>query len=284
MSTTVKKRGRKSKKTKNTKIKKIYSSDINLEKENKKIFLLHLPINVFELLKKESNNILLNPPKDNEKFDLVKNIEDNKKDENNIDIENIKDRIINIMSEYSSSLKIKQWPTRTDIVCHWDFHNFSTVPIGIPKKFYNDRFYCYRNFCSFECAAAFLNHNKLKNNNYKEEYSLLNLMYKKLFNKKSLHNISCALSRDSLKCYGGVYIIDTFRKLSKKDDLYHNIIYPPLIPIVPIIEERVINENKQTIDTKFIPLNKRIYNNTLVNTKKKNKTNLNKSLLSNYFI
>lgn len=264
-----KKRGRKPKK-KFTTSKKIYSSDIIID-NNYTSFVLHLPIDINELNNEDIS--IIKPLTQKNKFKKIETIKKN--NELKTDINNMRDRIINIMCDFSSSVN-KNWPTKTDLVCDWDFCLFENTPIGIPKKLHNEKYYCYGNFCSFECAAAYLNHNKLKNYNYYEEYSLLNGLYQNIY--KKITKISAALSRKSLKKCGGPYDIQTFRKLSKKTDLFHNIIYPPLIPIIPFIEERIINDNKQTIDTSFIPISKRIYDNTA------NKNNFNNSSLKKYFV
>jgi hypothetical protein len=43
---------------------------------------------------------------------------------------------------------------RTDICCWWCTYSFDTYACFIPEKFYNDTYYVFGCFCSFNCAAS----------------------------------------------------------------------------------------------------------------------------------
>ena len=55
--------------------------------------------------------------------------------------------------------------------------------------------------------------------------------------KKEINNITYSLPRETLKIFGGNLSIEEFRKKSNDTDININIYYPPMIPIVPKIEE-----------------------------------------------
>lgn len=61
-------------------------------------------------------------------------------------------------------------------------------------------------------------------------------MKKKIYNIK-LKNISYSLPRETLKMFGGNLSIEEFREKSNDSNTCVNIYYPPMIPIVPKIEE-----------------------------------------------
>ena len=61
--------------------------------------------------------------------------------------------------------------------CFWCSENFDSMPVGIPMKKVDNTYYMYGNFCSPECAAAYIFDNKMFTNDCWEKYSLLNLIY-----------------------------------------------------------------------------------------------------------
>jgi hypothetical protein len=110
----------------------------------------------------------------------------------------------------------------------------------IDKK---DKFYVNGCFCTFNCCASY---NFSKNDdNVWERYSLLNLMYKKMYDKKFV-KINLAPPREILKIFGGYMTIDEFRENSYKNDKTFVVVNPPLISIIPKIEENINNVTKNS--------------------------------------
>ena len=113
----------------------------------------------------------------------------------------------------------------------------------------------------------------MNDNNIHERYSLLNLMYKKLYYRKFI-KINLAPPRESLKMFGGYLDIDEFRNYCLENERIFNLIDPPLISIIPKIEESVnqknlngglgvqVNENilQKTQDSLKLKRSKPIYN------------------------
>ena len=56
-------------------------------------------------------------------------------------------------------------------------------------------------------------------------------------------DIPLAPPREFLKIFGGKMTIEQFRKDSLCTNVEYNIIYPPMVSIVPILEEDVKNNN-----------------------------------------
>lgn len=142
----------------------------------------------------------------------------------------VKRNIININYEIENK---KTYPEKTNIYCFWDCHPFDSSPCYIPEKYVNGKFYLYGNFCSFNCAAAYLFDKK--DYNMFEKYSLLNLLYKKMYETESIKIIP-APDRLCLKIFGGILSIDDFRNVSYQDKKY-TVYYPPYISILPKIDE-----------------------------------------------
>jgi hypothetical protein len=194
----------------------------------------------------------------------------------------IKKNLKNIMYEFINANNDKTWPESTNIYCWWCCHPFTCTPCAIPEYYKKEKFYVNGCFCSFNCAASY---NFSKNDdNIWERYSLLNLMYKKLYNNKFI-KINLAPPREILKIFGGYMAIDEFRENSYKNEKTFSVVNPPLISIIPKIEENISsNSNNSKNNKNIFPLtNENILNKTQNNLKlKRNKpvTNPNSTLQS----
>jgi hypothetical protein len=191
----------------------------------------------------------------------------------------IKKNLRNIMYEFINSNSDKTWPDSTNTYCWWCCHPFNGPPCALPELYRKEKFYVSGCFCSFNCTAAY-NFSKNDDNMW-ERYSLLNLMYKKLYNQKFI-KINLAPPREILKIFGGYMTIDEFRENSLKNEKIFTVIRPPLISIIPKIEENISNANKNAKNN-ILNVNENILNKTQNNLKlKRNKpiTNPNSTLSS----
>ena len=179
----------------------------------------------------------------------------------------LKKNLRNILYEFMDCNKDKTWPEKTNISCWWCCHKFDNTPCSLPYKYKKDKFYVRGVFCSFNCAAS---HNfSLNDDDVYERYSLLNLMYKKLYYRKFI-KINLAPPRESLKIFGGYLSIEEFRENCLSNDKLFNLIDPPLISIIPKIEES-INHNKDFSSTLKLNVNENILQKTQDTLKLKRK-------------
>ena len=186
-------------------------------------------------------NILLKlniSEKDNPKpqFLETKNIQpvSNKLDVCNKNTEEITDDDNILLADF-----LKEWKTKTDVLCWWCAHNFGSVPLSLPV--YYDKRNMYRTFgifCSFPCLLAYNNENNVTCK------SKINHLYFKLTGKFN-HDIKPASSRYVLKNFGGTVDIKDFRK---NDNIYEMIKYPMYITRT-FIKETPSTTNKNTKNT-----------------------------------
>ena len=186
---------------------------------------------------------------DNNNFKKIDNIVENrienlnnnmweKDNKNNNKV--IKKNLRNILYEFINSNNEKVWPEKTNIHCWWCCHQFNNTPCSLPYHYKREKFYVKGVYCSFNCATS---HNfSLNDDDMHERYSLLNLMYKKLYNRNFV-KINLSPPRESLKIFGGYLSIEEFRENSLENNRLFNLVCPPLISIIPKIEETV-NYNK----------------------------------------
>lgn len=137
--------------------------------------------------------------------------------------------------DYSTGKKLLV--EKTDIVCWWCTYNFENVPCVIPTKFYNDKYYVFGNFCTFNCACSY----NLKMDDYKkhDRHALLYKLYSHIF--QTTRDLIPAPDREILVKYGGSVTIEEYRNASIKNDINYRFIMPPMKAICPIIE--CINKN-----------------------------------------
>jgi len=126
--------------------------------------------------------------------------------------------------------------------CMWDHYNFDSMPFFLPFKYLNEKFHVYGCFCSPECTMAYNNHRMSDNNqNIKERNSLINQMAYQMTG--SDEPIKPADNYEVLNDYPYGYLsIDEYRN-NLKLGLKEYIIYiPPMVPVIPKIEEDYIDK------------------------------------------
>ena len=187
-----------------------------------------------------------------------------------IDNDNILGKIIrknvkNILYEFVNSNAANTWPESTNTCCWWCCHTFEGMPCALPELYRRDKFYVSGVYCSFQCAAAY-NFSKNDGEDMWMRYSLLNLMYKKMFGTKFV-KIGLAPPREVLKIFGGYMCIDEFREGSLRMDKIYHILKPPLVAIIPKIEENIIHKGIRSGNVNEHILNKTQNNLKLKRTK-----------------
>jgi hypothetical protein len=141
-----------------------------------------------------------------------------------------------IQIEFNNSNK--KIPISTSVACYNCCHTFNSIPIGIPVRKINSKYYIEGVYCSFNCCARAIFDNY---ENPWESYSLLMLMNKELNELEKLEKIKLAPPKNTLKMFGGMLDIKEYRNNFTTNDKYYSIIAPPIISMVPTIEENNLN-------------------------------------------
>jgi hypothetical protein len=151
----------------------------------------------------------------------------------------------------------REYPMSTNVACWWCCLPFKEIPCFIPCKYEKEKdlFYLYGNFCSFNCAASYV-FSKNREDQW-EQYSLLNLLYKKIFKKTNV-KIQLAPPKECLTYFGGCMTIEEYRNASLRLDRDYTILYPNLIMLIPRIEEIQYDVLDAKADKKFIPMNDKL--------------------------
>lgn len=133
---------------------------------------------------------------------------------------------------------------KTNLSCWWCTYSFDSMPCFIPERFDNDKYYVFGCFCTFNCAASYnLNMGDYKIN---DRYSLIKKLYQYLYDTDD--EIIIAPTKEVLEKFGGPLSIIDYRKNFKYCNKEYKLLMPPMVPIIPYIEERnkeksIINKN-----------------------------------------
>lgn len=144
-----------------------------------------------------------------------------------------------------SSYKNKPWPTSSPYVCWNCTEPFQNAPVGIPTiantniDKYKETYYFDGNFCSFNCAARYLNDDK-HTNEYQSGtlYEILNFIYNELYQTETYQKIKLAPERYTLKKFGGILTIDEYR-YNFINNIDYKIFKTPIIPSLNQIQETI---------------------------------------------
>jgi hypothetical protein len=154
---------------------------------------------------------------------------------------------INNNNDYEKNIKvnsIRLEETNNKIICWWCCHDFNNIPLGLPFKYYNDIFYVYGYFCSFNCSLAY--NYSLNDYNIWERTSLLyNYRNKILSNINDI--IRCAPPREALTIFGGSLSISEFRDNTLSLQKNYRLILPIAITLTATVEEYSDNINDKYI-------------------------------------
>lgn len=96
--------------------------------------------------------------------------------------------------------------------CFWCCHTFGWTPCILPKTYdtYKNLYICEGNFCSPECALAYIySDTKVSDSTKWNQHSLLNSLYFGLYKKRTL---SPAPPRSLLRLFGGPLDIEQYRE------------------------------------------------------------------------
>jgi len=197
--------------------------------------------------------------------DDLANLDNNSNDQNNSSIENdevyvrtigfeeINKNYFNVLKKVKILKMVqaddnkKEWESCSDLACFYCTEKFQTMPVGIPLRYNRGKYYCKDNFCSFNCAAAYIFSGFDTRYHFKkwEYYSLLCLLAKEINEKidpencqknKKIIYVKLAEDRNLLKKFGGPLTIEEFRKQFNFLDKKYSLLYPPVSCMYPQTE------------------------------------------------
>jgi hypothetical protein len=167
-----------------------------------------------------------------------------------------------LASNYSEKLMVlfqdcnryKKLPEKTETACFWCCHSFNSQPIAIPSHILDEDWYMYGNFCSPECATAYLFKERIDAHVQWERFALLNSLYSDDAEvpSGSPRGIRPAPPREVLRMFGGSMDISEFRALVHEKRLRVDVLTPPMVSIIQTMDTKPIDFYDQNLKNVFI--------------------------------
>jgi hypothetical protein len=158
-----------------------------------------------------------------------------------------------LMVLFQDANRYQKLPEKTEIACFWCCHGFTSHPCAIPSHIMDEVWYMYGNFCSPECATAYLFKERIDNHVQWERYALLNSLYTDDadIQANSSSGIRPAPPREILRMFGGTMDISEYRALVHEKRLRVDVMTPPMVSIVQTMDTKPIDFYDQNIKNVF---------------------------------
>jgi hypothetical protein len=169
----------------------------------------------------------------NENVEQLPNNNETKPD-NEINYYNLKSTLL---VQYKDSAEVKTIPETTDVACLWDCHQFNWRPVVLPIRDTGEHLEVTGNFCSPECACAYLFDMRQDSHTRWEQLALLHRVYSDAC-KGRIHP---APARNILKLFGGNLPIQDYRGLIQSQKVRVDIHLPPMVSILATMDTKPID-------------------------------------------
>jgi hypothetical protein len=139
--------------------------------------------------------------------------------------------------QFKDSSEVKQLPMQSDAACFWCCHTFTHRPVILPIRDTGEHLLVTGNFCSPECATAYLFDMRQDSHTRWEQFALLHRIY-----GEACHGtIYPAPVRNCLKLFGGSLTIQEYRVLIYSHKVRVDIHLPPMVSILATMDTKPID-------------------------------------------
>ena len=136
-------------------------------------------------------------------------------------------------------------PNSTEVHCFWCAHVFEGTPCFLPVKEESAMYHVYGNYCTPQCALAYLLYEHLDSHVRWERMALLHRMY------KCSGRLYPAPPRESLVSFGGIYTIDKFRDIIAGNKVRVDVQVPPMVSILGTLDTKPIDFYDSSLQNTF---------------------------------
>lgn len=139
--------------------------------------------------------------------------------------------------QFKDSSEVKQLPMHSDAACFWCCHTFTHRPVVLPIRDTGEHLLVTGNFCSPECATAYLFDIRQDSHTRWEQFALLHRVY----GDACQGTIYPAPVRSLLKLFGGALSIQEYRALIQSHKVRVDIHLPPMVSILATMDTKPID-------------------------------------------
>ena len=136
-------------------------------------------------------------------------------------------------------------PKSTEVHCFWCAHAFEGTPCFLPVKEESAVYHVYGNYCTPQCALAYLLYEHLDSHVRWERMALLHRMY------KCSGRLYPAPPRESLVSFGGIYTIEKFRDIIAGNKVRVDVQVPPMVSILGTLDTKPIDFYDSSLQNTF---------------------------------
>jgi len=142
-----------------------------------------------------------------------------------------------LLVQFKDSSDIKQIPSQSDSACFWCCHSFTHRPVVLPIRDTGDYLEVSGNYCSPECAVAYLFDMRQDSHTRWEQLALLYRVY----GEACQGTIHPAPPRTSMRLFGGSLSIEEYRNLIHSHKVRVDVHLPPMVSILSTMDTKPID-------------------------------------------
>lgn len=142
-----------------------------------------------------------------------------------------------LLVQFKDSSEIKTIPTQTTAACFWCCHGFTHRPVVLPVRDTGEHLIVMGNYCSPECASAYLFDMRQDAHTRWEQLALLYRVYGETCD----NNIHPAPPRSILQLFGGSLSIQEYRGLIRSHKVRVDVHLPPMVSILATMDTKPID-------------------------------------------
>ena len=135
-------------------------------------------------------------------------------------------------------------PASTNICCYWCSQEFKNMPCFLPVKEEVGVYHVYGNFCTPQCALAYLLKEHLDSHVRWERMALLHRIYK-------CPRIYPSPPREVLQAYGGPYTYQQYREIISQGKVRVDVEVPPMVSILGTLDTKPIDFYDSSLQNTF---------------------------------
>jgi hypothetical protein len=143
----------------------------------------------------------------------------------------------NLLVQFKDSTEVKTIPLTSEVACFWCCHSFTNRPVVLPCRDTGEHLQVMGNFCSPECACAYLFDMRQDSHTRWEQLALLYRVYGDACGGR----IHPAPARNVLKLFGGNLSISEYRGLIRSHKVRVDIHLPPMVSILATMDTKPID-------------------------------------------
>ncbi len=142
-----------------------------------------------------------------------------------------------LLVSFAPSADTKELPCSTTVACFWCCEVFQGRPCVIPTTISDDTWYVYGNFCTPQCASAYLLNEPLDTHVRWNRLALLH----RLYSASCGGRVYPAPHRECLERFGGPMKTEEFRKLCEQRKVRADVHLPPMVSILASMDTKPID-------------------------------------------